>query len=46
MKTVKVDNKTYAKTMAFGNQKLLTIFKNRKKYNRNKHKQIKNEDCI
>ena len=38
MKTVKVDNKTYAKTLAFGNQKLLSIFKNKKKYNRKKIK--------
>jgi len=40
MKTVKVDNKTYAKTLAFGNQKLLSIFKNKKKYNRKQQQPI------
>ena len=34
MKTIKVDNKTYTKTMTFGNQKLQNIAKNKKKYNR------------
>jgi hypothetical protein len=43
MKTVKVDNKTYAKTMAFGNRKMLTIFRNKKKYDRKKLKQYEHQ---
>ena len=40
MKTnlVKVEGKVYAKTLTFGNQKAKTVFKNRKKYDRNKDK--------
>ena len=40
MKTnlVRVEGKVYAKTLTFGNQKAKTVFKNRKKYDRNEHK--------
>jgi hypothetical protein len=40
MKTnlVRIDGKVYAKTLTFGNQKTKTVFKNRKKYDRNKEK--------
>lgn len=37
--TIKVDNKTYAKTSLFGNWKSKIVFKNHKKYDRNKVKQ-------
>ena len=41
MKTVKVDNKIYAKTIQFGNRKKLTVFKNKKKYTRKlKHQSL------
>jgi len=39
MKTIKVNDKVYAKTMLFGNQKSLTIFKNKNKYDRKLNKQ-------
>lgn len=40
MKTnlVRVEGKVYAKTLTFGNQKAKIVFKNRKKYDRNKDK--------
>jgi hypothetical protein len=34
MKTIKVGEKTFAKSAIFGNQKSQTIFKNRKNYSR------------
>jgi hypothetical protein len=35
---IKIDNKVFAKTMAFGNRKAQTVHKNRKKYDRKKSK--------
>lgn len=35
---IKVDGKVYAKTLAFGNWKAKSVFKNRKKYDRRKNK--------
>ena len=36
--TIRVDGKVFAKTLVFGNQGQKTVFRNRKKYNRNKAK--------
>ena len=35
---IKIDGKVYAKTIAFGNRKAKSVFKNRKKYDRRKSK--------
>jgi hypothetical protein len=33
-RTIRIEDKVFAKTLRFGNQKVLTIFRNKKKYNR------------